>query len=176
MLFFTKNRIQVLSSPSVGLLDLGGDQARTLVESDVRFLTPLFAKVRVLDALAPTCDVLFLYVRLTADGEVLGSDRGLREIIRDCGAKVVIVASTNPVEHYIKAGKQKPYGQANLVMTLDRRGDAFPRFFTALFSKMKAGLAMPSAWVESNPQVPGLEQFNCPGTIFACEIGPLSFR
>jgi hypothetical protein len=73
----------------------------------------------MVDLAAPRCDVLFLYAELTAEGDVLGSARGLREIIRDGGAKVVVVASANPSGHYIRAGKQKSYGQANLVMTLD---------------------------------------------------------
>ena len=174
-MLFSKNRVPVLSSPKVGILDLGGEQTKGLVESDVNFLRSLFADVRVVDLGTPSCDVLFLYAELTAKGAVLGSASGLREIIRDCGAKVVVVASANPSGHYIRAGKQKPYGRANLVMTLDRRGDAFGQFFLALFSKMKRGASMSSAWVELNPQVPGRDQFDCPGTIFACEIGPLTF-
>ena len=172
---FSKNRIPVLSSPKVGILDLCGGPARDFVESDAGFLRTLFAEVQIVDLAVPTCDVLFLYAELTAEGAVVGSSRGLREIIRDSGAKVVIVASANPSGNYIKAGNRKPYGQANLVMTLDRRGDAFGRFFLALFSKMKRGTSMPSAWVELNPQVPGRESSECPGTIFACEIGPLAF-
>jgi hypothetical protein len=172
---FSKNRVPILSSPKVGILNLGGEQTKEIVESDANFLRSLFAEVQVVDLAALTCDVLFLYAELTADGAVLGSARGLREIIRDSGAKVVIVASGNPSGHYIRAGKQKPYGRANLVMTLDRRGEAFGRFFLTLFSKMKRGASMPSAWVELNPQVPGREQSDCPSTIFACELGPLTF-
>jgi hypothetical protein len=132
--------------------------------------------VHAVDLAAPICDVLLLYAELTAEGAVLGSARGLGEIVRDSGAKVVVVASPNPSEHYIRAGKQKPYGQANLVMTLDRRGDAFGRFFLALFSKVKQEASMPSAWVELNPQVQGREQYDCPSTILACEIGQLAFN
>jgi hypothetical protein len=172
---FAKNRVSVMSSPKVGILDLGGGWTRELVESDASFLRSLFSEVQMVNVDAPTCDVLFLYAELSAEGAVLGSARGLREIIRDSGAKVVIVASANPSKHYITAGKQKPYGQANLVMTLDRHGDAFGRFFLALFSKMKHGASMPTAWVELNPQAPGREQSDRPDTIFACEIGPLTF-
>lgn len=174
-MLFSKNRVPVLSSPKVGILDLGGEKTKRLAESDASFLKTLFAEVQVVDLAAPTCDVLFLYAELTAEGAVLGSSRGIREIIRDSGAKVVIVASANPSGHYIKAGKRKAYGQANLVMTLDRCGDAFGRFFLALFSMMKRGASMSSAWAELNPQVPGQEQSDRPVTIFACEIGPLTF-
>jgi hypothetical protein len=60
-------------------------------------------------------------------------------------------------------------------MTLDRHGDAFARFFSALFLKVIQGSPMPSAWAALNPQVPDREQPDQPETIFACEIGPLSF-
>lgn len=126
-------RALVLRSPKVGLLNLGGAESKDLVESDADFLRPLFVEVQAVDLPSPRCDVLFLYAEIAADGAVLGADRGLREIIRDSGAKVVIVASPNRGAHYIKAGRQKPYGQANLVMTLDRRGLAFGRFFSRYF-------------------------------------------
>jgi hypothetical protein len=172
-MFFSKNRVPTLSAPNVGILDLGGEDMKQLVISDTSFLRPLFAEVQVAEMVAPKCDVLFLYANLTAEGTVLGSARGLREIIRDSSAKVVVVASANPSGYYIKAGKQQPYGRANLVMTLNRCGDAFGQFFSALFSKMKNGTSMSAAWVELNPQVSGSS--DCPETIFACEIGPLTF-
>jgi hypothetical protein len=126
-----------IPAPKVRILDLGGEDTKQLVRSDTSFLKPLFAELQLAELAAPKCDVLFLYAKLTAEGAVLGSTRSLREIIRDSGAKVVVVAFANPSGYYIKAGKQQPYGRANLVMTLNRCGDAFGRFFEALFSKMK---------------------------------------
>ncbi|HWD40173.1 MAG TPA: hypothetical protein VG944_15090 [Fimbriimonas sp.] len=174
-MLFSKNRIHIVSSPRVGILDLGGDETKAFVQEDVAFLKPLFADLRRVDLAAPTCDVLFLYAELTPEGAITGSPNGLREIIRDSGAKVVVVASPNPGGSYVKAGKQQPYGRANLVMTLNRRGTSFSRFLAALFAKMKRGTSMPVAWVELNPQVPGRDQSDSPETIFACEIGPLAF-
>lgn len=174
-MFFSKNRVAVLSTPKVGLLDLGGPETKELVGTDTAFLTPIFKHVKMVNLAALGCDVLFLYAELAADGSIVGSPRSLREIIRDSGAKIVVVASANPSRYYIIAGKQQPYGRANLVMTLDRCGEAFGRFFTALFSKMKEGTSMPTAWIELNPQVTGHGQYDCPETIFACEIGPLVF-
>jgi hypothetical protein len=174
-MFFSKSRVVTLSSPKVGILDLGGEDTKQLVKSDTSFLRPLFDEVQAAESTAPKCDVLFLYAKLTAEGAVLGSTRSLREIIRDSGAKVVVVAIANQSGPYIKAGKQQPYGRANLVMTLNRRGDNFGRFFEALFSRMKEGRSMSAAWVELNPQVPGSQQADCPEMIFACEIGALAF-
>jgi len=173
---FFRSRVRSLPSPKVGILNVAGEYGKGLIEADLALLTGAFVRVEVLERSVPKCDVLFLYGRLTAAGAVEGLGQGLREVIRDSGAKVVIVALENPVEHYIKAGAAKAYGQANLVMTLDRRGDAFARFFSNLFSMMKRGDSMSSAWAELCPQVPDMEHPGCPDTIFACEIGPLAFR
>jgi len=101
---------------------------------------------------------------------------GLREIIRDSGAAVVVVASPNSGESYNAAAKEKPYGSANLVMTLDRKGDAFGRFFQKLFGEMKRGKSMPIAWVKLAPQGPHSVHTDVPDTIFLCELGQLAFR
>jgi hypothetical protein len=120
--------------------------------------------------------VLFLYCHIEPSGTIRGSSRGLREIIRDSRAAVVVVASENSGDSYIAAGKRCGYGLANLVMALDRRGDVFPKFFQRLFTEMKHGVSMPVAWVKFAPQAPRAEHADCPGTIFACEVGQLAFR
>ncbi len=159
------------------MLDLGGPETNEWVCEDIAFLTPIFGPVLTSTSAPQHCEVLFVYAQLAAEGSVVGCERSLREIIRDCGALVVVVASPNPPEHYVRAGRmpQPPYGRANLVMTLDRRGPAFGRFFSALFTKMRKGTSMPLAWVELNPQAPGVEFPENPGAIFACEIGQLAF-
>lgn len=165
--------IQSVANPRIGILDLGGEDTKILVRSDVAFLRTLFADVKAVELSAPQCDVLFLYAHLSPDGVVVGSPVGLRELIRDSGSRVVVVASPNSSRSYINAGKQKGYGRANLVMTLNRHGDSFGRFFSALFSRMRRGISMPMAWIELSPQASGEAQ---PETIFACEIGPLAFN
>lgn len=172
---YSKKPVVTISAPKVGILDLGGQESKPLVASDSAFLAAIFGQVRTADFARLECDVLFLYAKLEADGAVVGSSLGLREIVRDSGAKVVVFGSANPRKPYVLAGKLKPYGRANLIMTLDRRGEAFERFFTALFSKMKAGTSMPIAWVQLSPQAPGSEQPDRPEAIFACEIGALVF-
>jgi hypothetical protein len=171
----SKSRVPTVSNPRVGILDLGGVETKELVRSDVAFLRTLFADVKAMDLSAPKCDVLFLYANLTPEGAIVGSSVGLREIIRESGSRVVVVASPNPSRSYINAGRQQAYGRANLVMTLNRHGESFGRLFSGLFSKMKTGISMPVAWVELSPQAPGEDQPRSPETIFACEIGPLAF-
>jgi hypothetical protein len=171
----TNSPVTLIPDPNIGILDMRRDKDDEFVRSDVVFLQSMFTNVRTVNLVKPKCDVLFFYATLTVDGGIIGTSRGLRDIIRDSGAKVVVVASPNPVGHYIKAGRLQPYGRANLVMTLDRKGDAFVHFFTALFLRMKRGVSMPVAWVELNPQVPAPKESDRPETIFACEIGPVTF-
>ena len=87
-----------------------------------------------------------------------------------------MVASENSADAYISAAKKRPYGRANLVMTLSRRDGVFTRFFVRLFESMRNGVPMPVAWMRLAPQVSGEPHAECPETIFACEAGRVSFR
>lgn len=170
------NRRYAIKNPRLGILDLTAGANAPIVAVDKAALQDVFPLPIESTRHVPQCDVLFLYATLDEEGRVTGFASGLREIIRDAGAKIAIVASENSQESCTKAGVRKPYGQANLVITFARRGDSFPRFFRQLFLKMKAGASMPSAWVQLAPQVPGDEHSDCPSTIFLCEAGQVRFR
>jgi hypothetical protein len=131
----------------VGLLNLDGPDSERLIAGDAAFLTAIFGSVRSVDLAEPSCDVLFLYARLEDDGSIAGSPLGLREIIRDTGARIVVFGLPNSPASYGEAHhyKRRPYGLANLVETLDRRGDAFEHYLTGIFLAMKRGLSMCTA-------------------------------
>jgi len=74
------------------------------------------------------------------------------------------------------ACKKKGYGDANLVMTISRKGELFGPFSHKLFSAMKQGTSMPIAWVKLAPQVPGKDHPDCPGALFSVEAGQIAFR
>jgi hypothetical protein len=175
-MFALFRRTPTIHSPTIGFLDLTGGGASAALDSDKVALSPLFtSSVESCDK-PPTCNVLFLYCRIEPNGTIRGStSRGLREIIRDSGATVVVVATENSGDSYTAAGRRKSYGRANLVMAIERRGDVFPRFFQRLFRDMKRGVSMPVAWVKLANQHPGDEHRECPATIFACELGQLAF-
>ncbi len=117
-----------------------------------------------------------IYARFERDGRVDGCPDGLRDIIRKSGALLVIVASENDSQSYIAAGMRVGYGQANLVMTLKRKGNDFTTFFAQLFRKMFNGKSMPMAWVELAPQGSGATHTNCPETIFVAEVSHIIFK
>lgn len=166
----------VIESPRIGFFNLLGASARPILEKDKAALGPLFASLEESDANPPVCAVLMIYARLERDGGVDGCSEGLRDIIRKSRAPIVIVASENNGENYIAGGKQTGYGQANLVMTLKRKGDDFTTFFAHLFRKMFDGKSMPLAWAELAPQSPREAHANCPETIFSAEVSHIIFK
>jgi hypothetical protein len=95
---------------------------------------------------------------------------------RDSDATIVVVATANSTAAYIAAGRKQKYGAANLVMTLDRKGSSFGNFFQSLFTQMRNGASMPTAWAKLAPQGPSAQHAHCPDTIFACELGQLAFK
>ena len=166
----------VIDSPRFGILNLKGGAASSLIAEDTTALAAVLGQAHQNTTAAPECDVLFLYCDMDRNGRIQNWRDGLREIIRESGATVVVVASENESDAYIAGGKDKGYGKANLVMTLQRNGSIFPRFFARLFADMKKGVSMPVAWVKLAPQIPGHDHPDCPGTIFSCEAGQVAFR
>jgi hypothetical protein len=157
------------------MLNLKGAEGSLLAEQDARALQPVLGAAEQSALAVPKCDVLFLYSDLSSDGRITNTKMWLGEVVRASGATVLVVASENPGPAY-NASKGPGYGRVNLVMTLSRRGEAFPRFFVRLFEDMKRGTPMPMAWVKIAPQGPVPEHSELPSTIFACLAGGLRFR
>jgi hypothetical protein len=147
-----------------------------LVTADRTAVSPFFSAVVESAGTAPSCDVLLVYCDIDEEGKVVGTTLGLREIVRDAGAKVVVVASENTGANCVKAVKPAGYGKANLVLTLNRKGEAFAAFYQRLFEQMSNGIPMPVAWVKLAPQIPRLDHPDCPDGVFMCEIGQVVFE
>jgi hypothetical protein len=120
--------------------------------------------------------VLFIYSDIEADGRLVGTTAGLRDLVRDAGARVVVVASENPGGAGMAAARSAKYGRANLVLTLDRKGALFSTFFARLFADMMNGVSMPLAWVKLAPQIPGDAHADCPEAVFLAEAGQVAFK
>jgi hypothetical protein len=83
----------VIDSPQLGLLDLLGPRGDELAAQDLEALADLFDTPVRSAKQPPRCDVLLIYARIDDTGRIAASDLGLREIIRDAGARIVVVAS-----------------------------------------------------------------------------------
>jgi hypothetical protein len=166
----------IIQSPRIGFLNLLGAPAELILAEDKRALGPLFASVQESEADPPTCAVLMIYARLQGDGRIAGCSDGLRDIIRKANSPIAIVASENDVNGCIAASKRTAYGQANLVMTLERKGANFSKFFVQLFSEMSGGTSMPMAWVRLAPQGSKTGHENLPETVFTAEVSHIIFK
>jgi hypothetical protein len=179
--FGSSNRITVrnplvIQSPKIGFLNLVGESGQSLLEDDKAALAPIFASCVFSSDAVPECDVLLIYAQVQTDGRLMGCSDGLRDIIRKAKAVIAIVAFPNEPSSLIAAGKPTGYGQANLVLTINRKGAAFRTFYSELFGRMYRGKSMPVAWVELAPQDPGATHENCPDGIFSAEISHVLFR
>jgi hypothetical protein len=172
----TFDRPLVIESPRIGFLNLLGSTAQSIVNEDKTALAPLFASSEESGFHVPICDVLMIYANLKSDGGVEGSPNGLREIIRESSASIVIVASENNDESFARASRKTGYGQANLALTVRRKGECFAAFYSRLFGKMFVGKSMPVAWVELAPQIPGETHPNSPEGYFIAEITHIVFK
>lgn len=165
-----------IKSPTLGILNLKAADAEPSVSADREALSSMFSATRESVDAPPACDVLLLYCDIEPDGRITGTRLGLRELIRDAGARVVVVASENAAEGCFSSAKKTGYGYANLVFILDRKGPVFSTFFGRLFTEMKKGKSMPRAWVTLAPQIPGYVHPDCPDAVFLAEAGQLAFK
>ena len=168
--------IRHIHSPTLGVLNLIGTAGRAWASDDVAALAPHFNEVRESREEPPRCDVLFVYCDIGPEGRITHSERGLRELIRDSKAQIAVVASPNAPADCLDAARETGIGSANLVLTLDRKGAAFARFFDQLFARMNAGSAMPGAWTELQPQSPTSLRPDNPDLVCLMERGAIAFR
>lgn len=157
-------------------MNLKGPSADQTVEKDLQILTPYFSGVQQRNDGPPRCDVLLLYCEIDSSGSLKGSPQRVREIIRDSGATIAIIATNNPPEHYSVAIPKTSFGFANIVFTIDRKGPLFASFFARLFAQMKDGISMPIAWNNLAPQYAHATHEDVPATICALERGQVVFE
>jgi len=166
----------LIEKPILGLLDLSGGAAVADVKADRDALGSLFYSVTESTSWLPKCDVLFVYCHIDDDGAIRGWKSGLRDLIRESGAPIVVLAKENTPVAYLAASKKTGYGFANLLMVIDRKSEVFGQFFHKLFSAMHEGVTMPVAFAKLAPPTPRGNESNCPAVIFNVEAGQIAFR
>ncbi len=170
----------IIPSPVLGMLNLLGDAENDLLLRDLAEVGQLFPdNVRVETTNVPRCNILFLYCRFEQSGRIAGTQLLVRDVIKAAGAQIAVIASeVNPglfkIREFSQALAPRSDWPANLVITLNRNGDIFGRFFHKLFSQMQAGVTMPFAWATLAPQGP-VSHKDVPGTICAMGAGHIAF-
>jgi hypothetical protein len=168
--FWSSGRVRI-RNPKLGLLNHGGEEFTAIVNEDRAALGSLFDEVIVSGGgSVPECDVLFVYARLEPDGSLRGAaEPTLRHAAARAHCSIVVSAANNESDRVVAASKSQGPKGASLVLTLDRKGDGFSQFFKELFTLMKSGKTMPTAWVKMAPQHTSLMPQPTPETIFLSE-------
>jgi hypothetical protein len=173
-------RPRVISSPKIVFLNLSGASGEAIAARDQAEIGIVFrGNVETATVPVPSCDVLFLYCDFEPSSKIVGHEWSLRNLIRESKASVAVVASQVPHQIFANSEFHKSIGRdtnprVNLVITGNRNGDAFGRFFKSLFELMWNGVSMPMAWVTLAPQGPQ-QPDDIPGTIFIPEAGQVVF-
>jgi hypothetical protein len=170
----------VINNPTIGFLNLSGNEGKELARHDRDELSSGFSAASDIESeKIPKCNVLFLYCTLDTAGKISKQPYSLRDLIQASGAHIAVVASEIP--HNIVTSSEfhrflqsKNDWPANIIITLNRNGEAFGRFFKILFSLMRVGMTMPLAWVKLAPQGPANDADN-PGTLALLEAGHIAF-
>jgi hypothetical protein len=168
-----------IGQPTIAFVNLSGTGCDNIVAEDSAEIGALFhGKVLITTAPVTDCDVLFLYCAVESSGNVVGQQASLRDLIGASGASVAVIASEVGV--IMSPEFQKSLGRgnnppANLVITGNRNGAAFSRFYKSLFQLMWTGIPMPAAWNELAPQAPQQPHDNTPGSICIMEAGQVMF-
>ncbi|MFL6374127.1 MAG: hypothetical protein ACJ73D_05615 [Pyrinomonadaceae bacterium] len=119
-------------------------------------------------------DILHLLTEIGSDETIQGESKtAFLEQLSLLGPKILILASDNDAQSLIAFCSKGPMLSLNLVMTLDRKGEAFANFFKKLFILILGGRTMPDAWAHLSPQMPGENDLSMPGTIFSAGNGGL---
>src|SRR4030095_11663162 len=116
--------------PTLGLLNVGGDSFIPLLEQDRTALSPLFSKIEMAAGYQiPKCSVLFVYADVAPDGSFgLGGNVTIKHLSEKAGSCCAVRAPTSIWDPAIAAPRLPGQKGANLVWTLDRKGEAFCRF------------------------------------------------
>jgi hypothetical protein len=170
----------VIDQPKIAFLNLAGASCATIAGQDRAVIGELFGRNVQVTTVPIHCDVLFLYCSFEPSGKIVGQQGSVRSLIRGCQARVAVVASQVP-SHFLSnrefnaaliKGNNPP---VNRVITLNRNGDNFGRFFKSLFEMMWTRVPMPMAWHQLAPQGPSQQRENVPGTICLMEAGQIAF-
>jgi hypothetical protein len=164
-----------ISQPTIGFLNLNGVHGSSLAEKDKASLEHLFHASYLSNTTIPKCHVLFIYCSIDSNGNIDGAKLKIRDIVKEAGAYIAVVATENIGDHYIKAIKSKNNCGANIVLVIERNGDNFLTFFHQLFQAMLQGTSMLVKWVELAPQIPAQHHSNCPESILIAEAGHVIF-
>ena len=162
--------------PGIAFVNLAGSSCDDLVAEDHAMFGRMFGADRRIATVPVSCDVLFLYCRFDTAGRIVGEHASLRRLIAETSARIAVVATVLPSRPAQLAAMMAEPGHApvNLVLTVDRRGALFGRFFRTMFERMWKGVSMPVVWEQLVPRTL-TPLHDVPATICVMEAGHVAF-
>lgn len=158
---------------AVALWNIAGGEMDALIKEDAAALGTVFSKVKVYPAHeVPQAMMVFAYAGLTEEGMLAGYPAyDVKQLALATRARLFVLAAGNSAGSVKAAAERKGAPVPTLVLTLDRNGKGFGRFFRALFDDMRTGTPILSAWVKLAPQHPNANPTHAPATILLAEGG-----
>ncbi|HAA12308.1 MAG TPA: hypothetical protein DCE41_11645 [Cytophagales bacterium] len=173
---FVKPNIQVIENPRIGVFPFVGDElAQELLEQDQRVYLEHFKDGEVVLVKTPAelreritegyYDLVHLLIRVNADSRIgVGEETepvvNLIYDLMDTKTSHVIFAQENDPEATILT--EGTEFSKNLVITINRNGEAFPTFFRQLYGLCIQGIPFGEAWVQLASQLPPTASMNRP--------------
>src|SRR6476646_10329663 len=93
----------VIEQPVAGFLNMKGTDGEALLRSDHNVLAPIFRTCCIRSDIddVPKCQVLFIYCKVNGTGGIVGLATRIRDIVKEAGAYVAVVASENDMDAYL---------------------------------------------------------------------------
>jgi hypothetical protein len=166
--------------PAIAFVNLSGTDCDSVLAEDSSEIGGLFHGKVVVATTVPACDVLFLYCAVDTSGNVVGQETSLRDVVGKSGAVVAVIASELKAELMLSVEFQKSLRRANnpptnLIMTRNRNGASFIRFYKSFFQLLWTGMPFAQAWNEVVPHLPRLPDDIIPELICIIEAGEVTF-
>ncbi len=160
---------------AVALWNLSGSAMDALIDEDRTVLDAIFTKVLVYSAHeVPQAMVVFAYTGLNDEGTLADfPEYSVKEVAQATHARLFVVAAENSATS-VRGAVERKGPKVTTVFALDRKGNAFGRFFGELFADMLSGTPILSAWVKLAPQTPDADTW-APATILVAEGGNWQF-
>lgn len=121
-------------------------------------------------------DIAHLFINIDANGTLEGQPiPQIMKQLEQKGVKMILFADTGPAKHATNgfhADNTKGI-RVNFVVTIDRRGERFRKFFKNLFTLIANGESFFMAWVKIAPQGDGPWMDDLPSTYVAVGRGDL---
>jgi hypothetical protein len=181
--------IETIKDPRILLCSIGRDnqdaellmEDRSIYQDCYKNLVEYRAK-DISDFLAfiqdKSFDIAHLFIDIDADGTLEGQPiPQVMKQLEQRGAKLVLFADNGPAKNPTKGfHADNTRGiRVNFVVTIDRRGERFRKFFKDLFTLMANGESLFMAWVKIAPQAEGPWMDDLPSTYVSVGRGELKF-